>query len=137
VGWVSQLRAPVLLFCFIHEPHVSTMTPVRVVPRVVLAPLRLNQIRTQIPLRALSTVVETSSIASSVPPLDLSRTGKVQLEQDAQRQQQAKRILQEAVAATAPRHNWTRDEVAAIYYQPVMELAFQAVSITFLAFMLP
>ena len=37
------------------------------------------------------------------------------------------RVLQEAVAAERPRHDWTREEISAIYYQPLMELAYQAV----------
>ncbi|KAF3168946.1 biotin synthase [Orbilia oligospora] len=49
-----------------------------------------------------------------------------ELVQDFTRQQNAKRILQEAVAATAPRQNWTRQEISAIYYQPLLELAHQA-----------
>lgn len=40
----------------------------------------------------------------------------------------ARRIFLDAVAATAPRQNWTRKEIASIYYQPLMELAYQAVS---------
>lgn len=39
-----------------------------------------------------------------------------------------RQIFLDAVNATAPRRNWTRKEVAAIYYQPVLELAHQAVS---------
>jgi biotin synthase len=48
---------------------------------------------------------------------------------DAEGQQRARRILQDAVAATAPRHDWTRAEISAIFYLPLMELAFQAVSV--------
>lgn len=39
-----------------------------------------------------------------------------------------RQIFKDAVKATAPRNNWTRKEVAAIYYQPMLELAHQAVS---------
>lgn len=39
-----------------------------------------------------------------------------------------RQIFMDAVKATAPRNNWTRKEVAAIYYQPMLELAHQAVS---------
>ncbi|KAK6541499.1 biotin synthase [Orbilia ellipsospora] len=38
----------------------------------------------------------------------------------------AKKIFQDAVAATAPRQNWTRKEIATIYYQPLLELTHQA-----------
>ncbi|KAK5989374.1 Biotin synthase [Cladobotryum mycophilum] len=37
-----------------------------------------------------------------------------------------KRVLADAVAATKPRQNWTREEISAIYYQPLLELAYQA-----------
>ncbi|KAK4032361.1 hypothetical protein C8A01DRAFT_41201 [Parachaetomium inaequale] len=50
-------------------------------------------------------------------------------ELDAARQQRARRLLQDAVAATAPRHDWSREEISAIFYQPLMELAYQAASI--------
>jgi hypothetical protein len=37
------------------------------------------------------------------------------------------RVLEEAVNATAPRFDWTKDEIREIYNTPLMELAFQAV----------
>ena len=40
----------------------------------------------------------------------------------------ARKIFKDAVSATAPRQSWTRDEISAIYYQPLMELTHQAVS---------
>ena len=39
-----------------------------------------------------------------------------------------KKIFHDAVKATAPRNVWSREEIAAIYYQPLMELTYQAVS---------
>lgn len=44
------------------------------------------------------------------------------------RQAEAGKILRDAVAATGPRQDWTRREISAIYYQPLLELAHQAVS---------
>ncbi|KAG5999692.1 hypothetical protein E4U54_001724 [Claviceps lovelessii] len=41
-------------------------------------------------------------------------------------QANAAQILKDAVSAAGPRQNWTRDEIAAIYYQPLLELAHQA-----------
>ena len=38
------------------------------------------------------------------------------------------KILREAVAATAPRNNWTREEISAIFNEPLIELVHQAVS---------
>lgn len=40
----------------------------------------------------------------------------------------ARRIFLDAIAAEAPRRDWTKKEIASIYYQPLMELAYQAVS---------
>lgn len=48
--------------------------------------------------------------------------------ENAVRHANAKKILQEAVVAKGPRQNWTREEIAAIYYQPLLELTYQAVS---------
>ncbi|KAK3386107.1 hypothetical protein B0H63DRAFT_394061 [Podospora didyma] len=47
-------------------------------------------------------------------------------EHEPESQQRAKQIFQNAVAATAPRHNWTKEEISAIYHQPLMELSFRA-----------
>ncbi|KAG5912753.1 hypothetical protein E4U42_001906, partial [Claviceps africana] len=44
----------------------------------------------------------------------------------AARQVDAASVLRDAVSAAGPRQNWTRDEIAAIYYQPVLELTHQA-----------
>ncbi|KAK8123951.1 biotin synthase [Apiospora kogelbergensis] len=38
-------------------------------------------------------------------------------------------ILREAVAATAPRNDWTREQITAIYQEPLMELVHQASTI--------
>lgn len=43
-------------------------------------------------------------------------------------QDHARGILRKAVAATAPRQDWTRKEIASIYYHSPIELAYQAVS---------
>ncbi|KAG5954106.1 hypothetical protein E4U58_000193 [Claviceps cyperi] len=42
------------------------------------------------------------------------------------RQVDAASILKAAVRAAGPRQNWTREEIASIYYQPLLELAHQA-----------
>ncbi|KAJ4291243.1 biotin synthase [Collariella sp. IMI 366227] len=70
----------------------------------------------------MSTVVEAPSQTPHPP-------SSPQVQHDAERQQRAQRILQEAVVTIAPRHDWTRDEISAIYYQPLMELAYQAATI--------
>ncbi|KAF8417133.1 hypothetical protein EV426DRAFT_634845 [Tirmania nivea] len=36
------------------------------------------------------------------------------------------KVLQEALKATAPRHNWTKDEIREIYNTPLLELAHQS-----------
>lgn len=38
----------------------------------------------------------------------------------------ARQILLDAVAATSPRNDWTREEIAAIYHEPLLELVHQA-----------
>lgn len=38
-----------------------------------------------------------------------------------------RKLVADAVAATKPRNNWTREEISAIYYQPLLDLAYQAV----------
>lgn len=43
------------------------------------------------------------------------------------RRPNGKQILREAVAATDVRNDWTREEIAAIYHEPLMELVHQAV----------
>lgn len=40
---------------------------------------------------------------------------------------QASSVLHNAVNATGPRHDWTRDEIRELYNMPLMELAFQSV----------
>ncbi|KAJ4419891.1 biotin synthase [Gnomoniopsis sp. IMI 355080] len=42
------------------------------------------------------------------------------------RQQNARRILLDAAAATRTRNDWTEQEVSAMYHQPLLELAHQA-----------
>lgn len=44
-------------------------------------------------------------------------------------QAHAREILKKAVAATAPRQDWTRKEIASIYYHSPIELAYQAATI--------
>jgi biotin synthase len=73
----------------------------------------------------MSTVVDHRIVPSpSSPPPSPDKQGTF----DSERQKVVKEIVQQAMAATRPRHNWTRDEIAALYYQPLMELTFQAVS---------
>lgn len=74
----------------------------------------------------MSTVVEHPRIRTSPSPPPPAPDSHEDIEQ--RRRQKAKEILQKAVAATAPRHDWTKEEIAAIYYQPLTELTYQAVS---------
>lgn len=41
---------------------------------------------------------------------------------------QTSAVLRDAVNATAPRYDWTREEIRELYNTPLMELAFQSVS---------
>lgn len=74
----------------------------------------------------MSTVVDHAKASTwpSPPPPAPSSHEDIQQKQ----RERAKAILREAVAAEAPRHDWTKEEISAIYYQPLMELTFQAVS---------
>ncbi|KAL2208066.1 biotin synthase [Sarocladium strictum] len=71
----------------------------------------------------MSTAAATQAVHDPPPPLsttvDTNRGGKLD----------GRQILREAVAAQAPRHDWTREEISAIYYQPLMELAYQAANL--------
>ena len=43
-------------------------------------------------------------------------------------QQDGRSVFNQAVNATGPRNNWTKDEISQIHHTPLMELAFAAVS---------
>ncbi|KAK3293151.1 uncharacterized protein B0H64DRAFT_206849 [Chaetomium fimeti] len=70
----------------------------------------------------MSTAAAAQAIPSTANPADQELL-------DSERRQRAREILQDAVAATAPRHDWTREEISAIFYQPLMELAYQAATV--------
>lgn len=76
--------------------------------------------RSALQMRTGATLVDTPTAAHDQP----------EVVENTARQVNAKKILQDAVAATGPRQNWTREEISAIYYQPLLELAHQAVSVT-------
>ncbi|KAF7561071.1 hypothetical protein G7046_g3088 [Stylonectria norvegica] len=69
----------------------------------------------------MSTVVDYVRPSQPPPPPSAGQESV-----DKQRAEQAKRILREAVSVSQPRHNWTKEEISAIYYQPLMELAYQS-----------
>ncbi|KAG9257345.1 putative biotin synthase [Emericellopsis atlantica] len=48
---------------------------------------------------------------------------------DVKQTQQAEEIFRQAVAATQVRNNWTKEEISAIYHQPLMKLAFESGSV--------
>lgn len=72
-------------------------------------------------LRWNSSVVDVSPLKFD-PPAPPMKQPHEKLQDDAKR-----KIFQDAVNADHVRHNWTRQEIAAIYYQPLLELAYQAV----------
>ncbi|KAK4678797.1 biotin synthase [Podospora pseudoanserina] len=51
------------------------------------------------------------------------------IQDNVEHQQWARQVLRDAVAAAAPRYTWSKEETAAIYHQPLMELAFQAAQV--------
>lgn len=78
-------------------------------------------------LRWNSTVVDVSPLKFDPPAPPPPAAQQLEKLQD-----EAKRkIFYDAVAADHVRNNWTRPEIAAIYYQPLLELAHQAVSLFF------
>ena len=77
------------------------------------------------PARArISTAAQ--QVDSDQPPASQSSAEHERVQKEAQ--VYAKKTLKEAVEAKAPRQDWTRKEIAAIYYRPLMELVYQAVS---------
>ncbi|KAG5657494.1 hypothetical protein KAF25_006058 [Fusarium avenaceum] len=72
--------------------------------------------------RAMSTVVDFQPRPSQPPPPPTGAHDAV----EKQRAEKSKQILHEAVTATQVRHDWTKEQIAAIYYQPALELAYQA-----------
>lgn len=70
--------------------------------------------------RANSTAVDSPVNFGAAPPPPPQQQQKSGLD--------GKKLVADAVAATQPRNNWTKEEISAIYYQPLLELAYQAVS---------
>lgn len=77
----------------------------------------------------LSTVVDHPRVPTTpnLPPGAPAEAITADAEIGIKRQENARRVLRGAAEATAPRHDWTKEEIAAIYYQPLMELSYQAV----------
>ncbi|KJZ79695.1 Biotin synthase [Hirsutella minnesotensis 3608] len=71
--------------------------------------------------RTGATLVDTPTAAH-----DLAAQPELAPEKGTRRVAEAKKIFLEAVAAKTPRQTWTREEISAIYYQPLLELAHQA-----------
>lgn len=79
------------------------------------------------PGRRMSTVVEDRAIQNAhVPPPPPRPQGSVTDSVAAERP--TSDILKQAVKATGVRNDWTKQEIAAIYNHPLMDLAFQAAS---------
>ncbi|KAK3196499.1 biotin synthase [Lecanicillium sp. MT-2017a] len=72
-------------------------------------------------LRWNSSVVDVSPLKFEPPEAPPPPSQREQVHAEAR-----KRVFQDAVAANTVRHNWTKEEISAIYYQPLLELAFQA-----------
>lgn len=93
-----------------------------------------NHVQPKIVRAGLATAIAGQGVA---PPASPSHSAQqppphfVASESDANHQQRNRQILRKAVAASAPRQDWSRDEISAIYHQPLMELAYQAVSLRF------
>ncbi|KAM3469982.1 hypothetical protein MY5147_006687 [Beauveria neobassiana] len=73
-------------------------------------------------LRWNSCVVDVSPLKFEPPAPPMQQ----QQQREKLSEEAKKKIFLDAVAADHVRHNWTRQEIAAIYYQPLLELAHQA-----------
>ena len=62
------------------------------------------------------------------PPPTEAATAEAAAAVDEATSEWSKRVFRDAVKAHAPRNDWTREEISAIYHQPLMELVQQAVS---------
>lgn len=69
-----------------------------------------------------------NSTAAVETPTEIASPFPFPQRQDLDKQQNARQILLGAAAATRPRNDWTEQEVSAMYHQPLLELAHQAVS---------
>ncbi|KAI6091444.1 biotin synthase [Hypoxylon rubiginosum] len=81
-------------------------------------------------LRSFTTVSSRTSAAAAVQPQHPHQSsfpipGPIPFEHDAPIPT-ARAILRDAVSASQPRNNWTRDEIAAIHGHPLMDLVHQA-----------
>jgi biotin synthase len=72
--------------------------------------------------RHMSTTTDYAGRPSEPPPAPIGVHDGV----EQQRAENAKRILREAVSATTLRHDWTKEEISAIYHQPLLELTYHA-----------
>lgn len=70
-----------------------------------------------------------STAAAVEAPTEIASPFPFPHRQELDKQQNARQILLGAAAATRPRNDWTEKEVSAMYHQPLLELAHQAVSI--------
>ena len=77
-----------------------------------------------------ATATATASVLPEGPSASSTAARDVESGQgSAEYQKWTRQVLRDAVAAAAPRYTWSREEIAAIYHQPLMELAYQAVRI--------
>lgn len=77
-------------------------------------------------LRMNSAAVGTAEETASAIPASFHH--QVFDEQYDAKGEYARQTLLQAAAATRPRNDWTRKQVSVIYHQPLLELAYQAVS---------
>jgi biotin synthase len=77
--------------------------------------------------RGLASHSRVPITATATSPIDPSLTlAGSHSSVDKQRVRDATQILHDAVSAKQLRHNWTREEISAIYYQPLLELTHQS-----------
>ncbi|XDG06061.1 hypothetical protein ABKA04_005676 [Annulohypoxylon sp. FPYF3050] len=110
------------------------MKPVRLVVRRLAEPLvrpaRCNQLRlfnTASSRPSPATAAAIQPQPSDHPPFPIPAPNPVRHEAPtATPAPTPKNVLRDAVSATQPRNNWTRDEISVIYNHPLMDLVHQA-----------
>ncbi|ODQ73918.1 hypothetical protein LIPSTDRAFT_70995 [Lipomyces starkeyi NRRL Y-11557] len=88
--------------------------------------IRAHRPRALQAIPTLVTVVPRRSAAVAVPDDHVSRPAQEPLVEINAKNENTRSALQDAVSAHGPRNTWTREEIAAIYDTPLMDLVYNA-----------
>lgn len=113
---------------FAYRPTISRSLAARLARPIQLAAVRQNARAYAAAAAAAATTVVTEqpTWTPSTFPVPTPVNSPTKLDASRNRNN-GKQILREAIATTSVRNDWTRDEIAAIYHEPLMELVHQAV----------